>query len=106
MPYPVLTGSECCAVWYDDQVWSNYFNLSSPEQAAIIYHKLSTDGADEKVRVESAGPGNAACRQSQRTTSLQLEPRELNRCAARTHVVRNKSRRHVMHSGGRPDDLE
>lgn len=38
-------------MWYDDQVWSNYFNLSSPEQAAIIYHKLSTDGADEKVRV-------------------------------------------------------
>ena len=36
-------------VWYDDQVWSNYFNLSSPEQAAIIYHKLSTDGADEQV---------------------------------------------------------
>ncbi len=36
-------------VWYDDQVWSNYFNLSSPEQAAIIFHKLSTDGADEKV---------------------------------------------------------
>jgi len=35
-------------VWYDDQVWANYFRLSSPEQAAIIYHKLTTDGANEK----------------------------------------------------------
>ena len=26
-------------------MWSNYFGLSSPAQAALLYHRLATDGA-------------------------------------------------------------
>lgn len=29
------------------QVWSNYFNLSSPAQASLLFDRLATDGQHE-----------------------------------------------------------
>ena len=31
-------------------MWSNYFGLSSPAQAALLYHRLATDGANEQCK--------------------------------------------------------
>jgi hypothetical protein len=38
--YPGLFKDE---LWYDDQVWANYFGLSSASQSSSIYTMLSTD---------------------------------------------------------------
>eukprot|EP00040_Diaphanoeca_grandis_P011873 m.60817 g.60817 ORF g.60817 m.60817 type:complete len:681 (+) comp22887_c0_seq1:146-2188(+) len=49
--YPGLANNND-EMWYDDQVWSLYFNLSNTQQTSLLFNRLSTDGANDKCRVK------------------------------------------------------
>ena len=56
--YPGLFKDE---MWYDDQVWSLYFKLSSNAQADLLFHRLATDGANQRCSSKAPAGTPVSC---------------------------------------------